>query len=205
AAAEPPAAEPAPHRPAPNRVAPLSPPARARLTRDVPLERSGPNWALVGGAVLAVVAVLLVVQLVGDLRAPGRGTHQVASPATSTPGSVPTSGSTPTASPSPPPATGSASPSTSATSTAPSTPRGVAIALRVTGDSWVSVRDASGRTMFSGLLSKGDARRFRDGKALRLTLGNAGAVQLTVNGKPIGSAGGDGQVVRLRFGPGDPA
>jgi hypothetical protein len=81
----------------------------------------------------------------------------------------------------------------------------VAVALKFTGDSWVSVRDASGHEMFSGLLGKGDNRAFSDGKGLRLTLGNAGAVTLTVNGKSIGSPGGDGQVVRLRFGPNDPA
>jgi len=170
---------------------------------DVPLERSRPNWALVAGAALAVVLVLLVVQLVSDLSGPGRGTSEVASPqapstATPVPGE-PSSGS-PT-----PSDTATQTPAPTATSAPSTAPAGVAVALRATGDSWVSVRDASGRTMFTGLLSKGDARRFSDGHGLRLTLGNAGAVQLTVNGKALGSAGGRGQVVRLHFGPGDPA
>ena len=169
----------------------------------MPFERSRPNWALVAGAALAVVLVLLVVQLVSDLSGPGRGTREVASPAsTSTAPQVP--GATATASPTPS-ATPGQTPSATLTSSPTSAPDGVAVALRATGDSWVSVRDASGRTMFTGLLSKGDARRFSDGHGLRLTLGNAGAVQLTVNGKSLGSAGGRGEVVRLHFGPGDPA
>ncbi|KQX63664.1 helix-turn-helix domain-containing protein [Angustibacter sp. Root456] len=186
-------------------VAPLR--ARERAG-GVPLERSGPNWSLVVGAVLTVVVVLLVVQLVSDLRGPSRPTSEVAGPVAT---ASPTSGATPSAGPTPGGTPGATAPAATASTTAqpsPSVtqqPRGVAIALRLTGDSWVSVRDAAGRTVFSGLLSKGDARRFTDGKGLRLTLGSAGNVELTVNGKAIGAAGDKGQVVRLNFGPGDPA
>jgi hypothetical protein len=171
-------------------------------SKDVPLERSRPSAALVVGAVLAALMVFLLVQVVDNLRSPGRGTSQVAGP------TLPTSASHP-------PATGTAGATAPATTptTVPSpttttvTPpqSGVAVALSLIGDSWVSVRDASGHEMFSGLLGKGDSRRFSDGKLLHLTLGNAGAVRLTVNGKSIGSAGGNGQVVRLNFGPKDPA
>ncbi len=182
-------------------------PLRAReRAGGVPLERSGPNWSLVVAAVLTLGVVLLVGQLVSDLRGPSRPTSEVAAPVATT-----TSSPTPTASASPGATTGATTacrPAGADVGATPSTtapPRGVVIALRLTGDSWVSVRDAAGRTVFSGLLSKGDARNFTDGKALRLTLGSAGDVQLTVNGKAIGAAGGKGQVVRLKFGPGDPA
>jgi cytoskeletal protein RodZ len=192
--------------PAP-RTVPVAPLRGRKRVDDVPFERNGPGWPLLAGAALAVVVVLLLVQLVSDLRAPGRATSEVAAPVTtpSSTASVPAT-STPTSTPASPEATSGPGPTTTASPTSASVPpNGVAVALRVTGDSWVSVRDAAGRTVFSGLLSKGDARRFTDGKALRLTLGNAGAVQLTVNGKSLGSAGGNGQVVRLQFGPGDPA
>ena len=196
-------AEPSPVPAGPVPVAPLR--ARER-SGGVPLERSGPNWSLVVGAVLTVVVVLLVVQLVSDLRGPRRPTSEVAAPA-ATATTTPSSGATAGATTGSTPATTTATPTSPAspTASAPAPQRGVAIALRLTGDSWVSVRDAAGRTVFSGLLSKGDARRFTDGKALRLTLGSAGDVQLTVNGKAIGAAGDKGQVVRLDFGPGDPA
>lgn len=192
----------APARPA-RRPVPVAPLRDRTRGAGVPLESTGPNWPLVAGVALAVVVVLLVVQLVSDLRGPRRPTSEVAAPV-STASATPTSGTTPapTASGQPPAST---PPSAPAPATSPPRPDGVAIALRLTGDSWVSVRDAAGRTVFSGLLSKGDARRFSDGKGLRLTLGSAGDVQLTVNGKEIGAPGGKGQVVRLKFGPGDPA
>ena len=81
----------------------------------------------------------------------------------------------------------------------------MALALRATGSSWVAVRDASGRTVFSGLLGKGDRKRFTDDDGLRVVLGNAGGVQLTVNGRRVGPAGRDGEVKRLTIRPGDPA
>jgi len=169
---------------------------------DVPLERTGVNPALLVGAALVVLLVFLVVQVVGDLRSPGRGTDQVASPNQTSQTTPPTGSSTPTTSPTTEPTT----PGGSSTSTSAQPPAaGVAVAMRFTGDSWVSVRDSSGKELFSGLLGKGDKRKFSDGQSLRLTLGNAGAVRLTVNGKSLGSAGSKGQVVRLKFGPTDPA
>jgi hypothetical protein len=111
-------------------------------------------------------------------------------------------------------ATGTAAPAPSASATATSTPSAsttavpsdrVAVALRLTGESWVEVRDAKGRTVWSGLLGKGDAKRFSDTAPLRLTLGNAGGVELTVNGTPLGAAGKAGEVKRLTFRPGEVA
>lgn len=196
---------PAPGGAAPVPVAPLR--ARDRVG-GVRLERSGPNWSLVVGGVLTVVVLLLVGQLVSDLRGPRRPTSEVAAPlATATAGLTPTATTTSAPSAATAPTTGATTGATTPASPTPTSAasRGVAVALRLTGDSWVSVRDAAGRTVFSGLLSKGDARHFSDGTALRLTLGNAGDVLLTVNGKAIGAPGGKGQVVRLKFGPGDPA
>jgi cytoskeleton protein RodZ len=202
-ASRPGAAAPATQR----RPAPVAPLRGRKRADDVPLERTGPNWPLLAGAALALVVVFLLAQLVSDLRAPGRATSEVAAPVTTSSATPSAPAATPRPTTTVSATSGSATgtpPGGSPSSTAPAVD-GVAVALRVTGDSWVSVRDAAGRTVFSGLLSKGDARRFTDGKGLRLTLGNAGAVQLTVNGKPLGSAGGNGEVVRLQFGPGDPA
>jgi len=81
----------------------------------------------------------------------------------------------------------------------------VAVALKITGETWVEVRDAQGRTVYSGLLAKGDAKRFSDTSPLRLTLGNAGGVELTVNGTLLGTAGKAGEVKRLTFRPGETA
>ncbi|MGL5857806.1 MAG: RodZ domain-containing protein [Angustibacter sp.] len=166
---------------------------------SVPLERRTVNWAVVAGVGLAIVAVFLVVQLVSDLASPARPTGQLASPTVSvTETPVETPAGTPTGQPTPSSDSGTATAS-------PSPSAGVAVGLQATGISWVSVQDARGRTVFSGTLTKGQARSFDDDRSLRLVLGNAGAVQLTVNGTPVGSAGDAGEVVSLRFGPGDPA
>jgi cytoskeleton protein RodZ len=189
-----------------------APGARVALLTDddVPLERGRPNWAVLAGVALTVVVALLGWQLVDELRGPARPTEQVAPAGLATtppttgadsgpaaPSSSPTSTATSTAS--------GAGATTAPTTAAPVSPDRVAVALRITGQSWVEVRDAKGRTVWSGLLGKGDAKRFSDTSALRLTLGNAGGVELTVNGTSLGLAGKAGEVKRLTFRPGEAA
>jgi cytoskeletal protein RodZ len=72
------------------------------------------------------------------------------------------------------------------------------------GRSWVSVSDPAGDVLYQGILEPGDERTFTDDTELSLVVGNGGAVELTVNGQDLGAPGGQGEVVRLSFGPGDP-
>ncbi len=82
---------------------------------------------------------------------------------------------------------------------------GVEVTLLVTGDvSWISVTNSAGKTLFENVLRKGDRKTFTDTDLVRLVLGNAGAVDLTVNGRSLGTPGGLGKVVKVSFGPGDP-
>ncbi|GAB3680324.1 helix-turn-helix domain-containing protein [Angustibacter aerolatus] len=205
-----------PATPAPAGGASAARPAHAPVPplerSGVPLERSGPRWSLVVGAALSVLVVVLVVQLVGQLRGPARPATEIAAPArtvtpsastTGTSAPQPTGGSSPTSQPAPSP-TSAPAPGGSATSDAPRPPAdGVVLAMKATKDSWVSVRGASGETMFSGLLSSGEKKRFTASDALKVTLGNAGGVQLTVNGQSVGAAGRNGEVKRLTIKPGD--
>lgn len=73
------------------------------------------------------------------------------------------------------------------------------------GRSWVSVSGADGKVLYQGILEVGERKKFRDDAELSLIVGNGGAVALTVNGRDIGAPGGQGEVVRLTFGPGDPS
>lgn len=72
------------------------------------------------------------------------------------------------------------------------------------GTSWVQVSDSNGKQLFQNSLKKGESQTFTDDKKIKLVVGNAGAVKLFVNGKDLGAAGTDGQVVRLTYTPGDP-
>ena len=67
--------------------------------------------------------------------------------------------------------------------------------------SWVSVTGNSKGTLFQGILQAGSTQTYNDRKGIKLVLGNAGAVNVTVNGNNLGVAGSQGQVVRLAFGP----
>ena len=65
---------------------------------------------------------------------------------------------------------------------------------------WLFVSDASGRTLFSGLISKGTSRIFTSGVRLDLRVGNAGGIDVQVNGTMTAPIGGNGQVVSVSYG-----
>ena len=79
---------------------------------------------------------------------------------------------------------------------------GVEIQLKgVNGLSWVAVSDSTGTTLFSGRIRQGEERTYTDNQLLYVVIGNAGAINLTVNGEDLGVPGRVGEVVRLEFGP----
>ncbi|MET8680523.1 helix-turn-helix domain-containing protein [Streptomyces sp. NPDC004647] len=72
------------------------------------------------------------------------------------------------------------------------------------GSSWISAKDHNGRLLHEGVLKRGASKTFTDKKRIDLVLGNAGAIQLFVNGKEIDDRGEKGQVQRLSYTKGDP-
>jgi cytoskeletal protein RodZ len=110
---------------------------------------------------------------------------------------------TPTPSPSPeattePSATQEVVPTDEATI---STGQGVEVIFTATrARSWLFVSDSSGRVLFSGQISVGVTKTFSADLSLNLKIGNAGGVDLTVNGRKIDSLGADGQVVSVSYG-----
>jgi cytoskeleton protein RodZ len=81
-------------------------------------------------------------------------------------------------------------PPTAVTPAAPEpTPRGILVALRVVeGPSWVRV-SSGGRVAMQTTLQPGFADTFTAGRRLDLWLGNAGAVRVTLNGRPVRMSG----------------
>ena len=107
-----------------------------------------------------------------------------------------------------PVASASATPTESATPTAVpseeatvSTGTGVEVVITAArAKSWLFVSDASGRTLFSGQISTGVTKTFSSESQLNFKIGNAGGVDLVVNGKKIDSVGVDGEVVSVSYG-----
>lgn len=161
--------------------------------------RTGPNWSAVMAAAIVVIVAFGVFQVVR-----GGGSGGAPPVAGSQTGSVrpPSAPSTPSSSDpvnSDPPSVPSSSPPRVAQADV------VTVELTVTGTaSWVSASNAKG-TVYEGTLHAGDTKTFTDRKKIKFIFGNAGAVELVVNGVDVGSPGGKGQVVRQTFGPGDPA
>ena len=154
----------------------------------------GPNWTAAMAVAIAVVCVIAAVQLFSS---PGhRGTQSAANeqtaPVTSGSPQTPTT-SSPSASPAAVP------PSAVAQAT------GVDLRLSVVGDrSWVSISNSTGQVLFQGVLTHGTMREFHDATRLRGTIGNAGAVDVVVNGYDLGTLGPQGHVVPITYGPGHP-
>jgi cytoskeleton protein RodZ len=108
-------------------------------------------------------------------------------------GAAPSASASPTAAESP-----SAEPSAESTF---SSGTGVEVVINaVRAKSWLFVSDASGRTLFSGQVSRGAVKVFSSDSQLNLKVGNAGGVDLKVNGKKVEAIGVDGEVVSVSYG-----
>jgi len=82
-----------------------------------------------------------------------------------------------------------------------STGTGVTVIINAARDKcWLFVSDASGRTLFSGQISQGAIRSFTSDQRLDIKVGNAGGVDLEVNGKSVAPIGVDGEVVSVSYG-----
>ncbi|WP_377269116.1 helix-turn-helix domain-containing protein [Peterkaempfera sp. SMS 1(5)a] len=156
-------------------------------------ERRRPNWTAA-----MVAAIVAVVALIGFNLVSGRN-HTPDTRVASTPLPSHRASAPATVHPTPNPTPHSESP----IAAAPADKVTVKLVAQ-DGDSWVSAIDSQGNTLFQKNLQSGENQTFTDPKKIKLVLGNAGAVHLYVNGKDLGPAGQNGQVVRLTYTPGDP-
>jgi len=177
-------------RPAPTPAAPLFEAERIRP------ERRGPNWT--AAMVAAIVAVVAFVGFTAFKGGDDSGKSAVAEG-----GSTPTSDKTTPTPKTDKPKDPDPEPSDSAIAAVPQDKVTVQVSA-VDGRSWVGVKDHNGRLLFDDLLKKGDSKTFQDSEKINLVLGDAGAIDLYVNGKKIDDDWQPGAVERLTYTKGDP-
>jgi cytoskeletal protein RodZ len=159
-------------------------PARQAFEPETPVrfrERRAPNWSAAMIVALVLVAVYGVVR-VATGHDEHRSARHAAAPATARP--------TPGRSVAPTPA--------------PAPRKDVTVRVKAKRASWLNVRDAKGKQLFSGIIRAGQTEEWKSKKRIRLLIGNGGGVRVTVNGKDMGTPGETGQVIRLSYGPRDP-
>ncbi|MFF5263443.1 helix-turn-helix domain-containing protein [Actinomadura viridis] len=155
-------------------------------------ERRSPNWSAAMALALAFVVIYGVVQVVGSGDREQRTARQVSDP--QRPGA-----SAPAASPTP----GATSPK--ADDPVAIAPRKkVEVRIKVRRATWVNIRGAKGRQLFSGMLRPGDVKEWTDRKKISVVIGNSGGVRLAVNGEDLGTPARGGGVFRMTFTPDDP-
>ncbi|MCL7430378.1 helix-turn-helix domain-containing protein [Streptomyces sp. YS415] len=176
-------------RPAPTPAAPLFEAERIRP------ERRGPNWtAAMVAAIVAVVGFVGFTAFKGD----DGGSAAVAEGATPS-----TSKSATTKPKTEKPEDPKPEPSDSAIAAAPQDKVTVQVSTP-DGQSWISAKDHSGGLLFDGLLKQGETKTFQDSEKINLVLGDAGSIELYVNGKKIDENWRPGAVERLTYTKGDP-
>ncbi|CAB4895021.1 unannotated protein [freshwater metagenome] len=67
------------------------------------------------------------------------------------------------------------------------------------GSTWLLVSDSAGTILYSGRMAQGENKTFSANEKINVRFGNAGAVDVFVNGKPEASLGAVGEVVDRTF------
>ena len=67
------------------------------------------------------------------------------------------------------------------------------------GTTWLLATNENGEVLFSGQVRQGSSKSFSEATQVNLRVGNAGGVDISVNGKDIGSVGANREVVNLTY------
>jgi cytoskeletal protein RodZ len=158
-----------------------------------PVDKKTISWKTLAGISLSTLALLAAVQIIIS----NSKTTTVTNPEV-----VASESATPQ-----PSVTSEAEPTPAATST-PSVVRdtyssGTGVSVSVTAvraNSWLFVSDSNGTTLYSGQVRNGQKLNFSATTRLSLKVGNAGAVDVSVNGKAAQQIGDEGEVVTVSYG-----
>ena len=78
------------------------------------------------------------------------------------------------------------------------------IVIKAKEDAWISVV-ADGKTVAQGVLGQDKQKLVRAGKQIILKTGNAGGIEVSYNGRPLGPIGSESETRTLMFTPAGPA
>ena len=158
-----------------------------------PVDKKTISWKTLAGISLSTLALLAAVQIIisNSKTTTVVNPEVVASESASAQPSV-----TPEATP------------TLATETAPTVARdtyssGTGVSVKVSavsGASWLFVSDSNGTTLYSGQIRNSQTLNFSATTRISLKVGNAGAVEVSVNGKSAQQIGKAGEVVTVSYG-----
>ena len=158
-----------------------------------PVDKKTISWKTLAGISLSTLALLAAVQIIIS----NSKTTTVTNPEV-----VASESATPQ-----PSLTAEAQPTqTSAATPAPvrdtySSGTGVSVSVTaVRANSWLFVSDSNGTTLYSGQVRNGQKLNFSATTRVSLKVGNAGAVDVSVNGKAAQQIGGEGEVVTVSYG-----
>lgn len=152
-----------------------------------PARRRGANWSAVMAAALVVAVGLVVAQVTTASDDGGRSTATVAEPEPTPTESAPDT-----------------DPTDEPSQVAELEEVVVRMAALPGAISWVRVTRPDGSVLFEGNVGDGQSKTFRDRDKLKLLLGCASALELTVNGQDLGAPSDECGLLNLSFTPKDP-
>lgn len=162
------------------------------------LSISNRDYSATGGKTWRLVAALAAVMIAGAIlysRISGHQPDEGPRPPQQVAAAAPTEGPSP-------PVAAAPTPSSQPLSTAPAQPRqeAVTVTVKATETAWVSLL-AEGQNAVIATLQPGEEKTIAGKDLVRLHTGNAGGIEVTLNGKSIGSLGRSGQVRTVVFTP----
>jgi cytoskeletal protein RodZ len=158
-----------------------------------PVDKKTISWKTLAGISLSTLALLAAVQIIiSNSKTTTVTNPEVVASESATPQPSLTAEAQP--------------PQTSAATPAPvrdtySSGTGVSVSVTaVRANSWLFVSDSNGTTLYSGQVRNGQKLNFSATTRISLKVGNAGAVDVSVNGKAAQQIGGEGEVVTVSYG-----
>ena len=158
-----------------------------------PVDKKNISWKTLAGISLATLSLLGAVQIIiSNSKTTTLDTVEAVATQSASPSATPTPDAQPTQSEMATPAP---------TRDSYSSGTGVAVSVSATrGTSWLFVSDSNGTTLYSGQIRNGQKLNFSATTRVSLKVGNAGAVDVSINGKAAEQIGSDGEVVSVSYG-----